>query len=89
MNYLSFAATWALFFASQQSYDKSHFWEVLPFVVAFFVLFSTMTFLYKIVNESKSNLLDLIALLGECRRVLCRWLAADRRGCMDGVGWRR
>ena len=41
----------------------SHFWEVLPFVVAFFVLFSTMTFLYKIVNESKSNLLDLIALL--------------------------
>jgi uncharacterized membrane protein len=63
VNYLSFAATWALFFASQQTYDVSHFWEVLPFVVAFFILFSTMTFLYKIVNESKSNLLDLIALL--------------------------
>jgi uncharacterized membrane protein len=63
VNYLSFAATWTLFFASQQSYDVTHFWEVLPFVVAFFVLFSTMTFLYKIVNQSKSNLLDLIALL--------------------------
>jgi uncharacterized membrane protein len=63
VNYLSFAATFALFFASQRAYDKTHFWEVLPFLIAFFVLFSTMTFLYKIVNQSKSNLLDLIALL--------------------------
>jgi len=63
VNYLSFAATYALFFGSQRSYDASHFWEVFPFLAAFFVLFSTMTFLYKIVNESKSNLLDVIALL--------------------------
>ena len=77
VNYLSFAATFALFFASQRAYDKTHFWEVLPFLIAFFVLFSTMTFLYKIVNQSKSNLLDLIALLGECRRVLCGRIATD------------
>ena len=63
MNYLSFVATYLLFFAAQEKYDTSHFWEVFPFLVAFFVLFSTMTFLYKIVNQSKSNLLDLIALL--------------------------
>jgi uncharacterized membrane protein len=63
VNYLSFAATYLLFFASMRSYDKSHFWEVIPFLAAFFVLFSTMTFLYKIVNASKSNLLDLLALL--------------------------
>ncbi len=63
VNYLSFAATYLLFFASMRSYDKSHFWEVLPFLAAFFVLLSTMTFLYKIVNASKSNLLDLLALL--------------------------
>ncbi len=63
VNYLSFAANCALFFASMQSYDPSHFWEVMPFVAAFFVLFSTMTFLFKIVNHAKSNLLDLIALV--------------------------
>ena len=46
-----------------QKYDVSHFGEVMPFATAFVVLFSTMTFLYKIVNQSKSNLLDLLAML--------------------------
>lgn len=63
VNYLSFAATYLLFFASLGEYDKSRFWEVMPFAAAFFVLFSTMTFLYKIANKAKSNLLDLLALL--------------------------
>jgi len=63
VNYLSFASTYALFFTSMRAYDVSHFWEVMPFVSAFFVLFSTMTFLYKVVSQSKSNLLDLLALL--------------------------
>ena len=63
VNYLSFTATYLLFFASMRSYDVGHFWEVMPFLAGFFVLFSTMTFLYKIVNVSKSNLLDLLALL--------------------------
>ena len=35
----------------------------VPFAAAFFVLFSTMTFLYKIANGAKSNLLDILALL--------------------------
>lgn len=63
LSYLSFLSTYALFFASMRSYDVSHFWEVMPFVAGFFVLFSTTTFLYKIVNATKSNLLDLLALL--------------------------
>lgn len=63
MNYLSFAATYALFFAAQSSYKSENFWQVFPFLTGFFVLFSTMQFLYKIVNQSKSNLLDLFALL--------------------------
>lgn len=63
VNYLSFFATWSLFFASMTQYDQSHFHEVMPFVVGFFVLFSTMAFLFKIVNQSRSNLLDLLALL--------------------------
>jgi uncharacterized membrane protein len=63
LSYLSFLATYALFLSSMQAYDVSHFWEVMPFVAAFFVLFSTTTFLYKIVSATKSNLLDLLALL--------------------------
>lgn len=63
VNYLSFFATYVLFFRSMQVYDQTHFHEVMPFVVCFFVLFSTMSFLYKIINQSKSHLLDLLALL--------------------------
>ena len=63
VNYLSFVATYALFFASMRDYDITHFHEVMPFLISFFVLFSTMAFLFKIVNQSKSNLLDLVALL--------------------------
>lgn len=63
LSYLSFFSTYALFFVSMRAYDVSHFWEVMPFVTAFFVLFSTTTLLYKIVNAAKSNLLDLLALL--------------------------
>lgn len=63
VNYLSCAATYLIFFAAQKEYQPENFWQVFPYLSGFFVLFSTMTFLYKIVNESKSNLLDLIALL--------------------------
>lgn len=62
VNYLSFAGTYALFFSAMPSYSSSYFWEVMPFVAAYFVLFSTMTFLYKLANQSKSNLLDVVAL---------------------------
>ena len=62
VNYLSFFATFALFFAAMQKYNATHFGEVFPFMIAFFVLFSAMTVLYKIVRHTKSNLLDLIAM---------------------------
>jgi hypothetical protein len=62
VNYLSFFATYALFFTAMHDYDVAYFKQVMPFVVGFFILFSTMTFLYKVVRASKSNLLDLIAL---------------------------
>jgi len=63
VNYLSFFATYGLFFASMLDYDRSYFGQVFPFLAAFFVLFSTMTFLYKVVRGAHSNLLDLLALL--------------------------
>lgn len=63
VNYLSFACTYLLYFAAMRDYAPSHFGEVLPFLAGFFVLFSTMQFLYKVVNGTKSSLLDLAALV--------------------------
>lgn len=63
LNYLAFASNYALFFEAMRAYQPSEFWNVMPFLIGFFVLFSTMTFLYKVVNRAKSNLLDLLALL--------------------------
>jgi len=63
VNLLSFLCTYGLYFYSIRAYNNGEFWHVMPFLTAFFVLFSTMTFLYKLVNRKQSNLLDLAALL--------------------------
>jgi uncharacterized membrane protein len=63
VNLLSFACTYLLYFAAMRAYNQSLFWEVFPFLTAFFVLFSTMTFLFKLVNGARSNLFDLTAML--------------------------
>ena len=63
VNYLSFAATYALFFMAMRSYQKAMFWQVFPLAVGIFVLFSTMTFLYKMVRRTPSNLLDVLAVV--------------------------
>jgi uncharacterized membrane protein len=64
LNYLCFIGTYVLFFGSMQQYDKTiDFWKVMPFLTAFFVLFSTMVFLYNLVNRTKSTLLEAIGLL--------------------------
>ncbi|HLQ45363.1 MAG TPA: DUF2339 domain-containing protein, partial [Planctomycetaceae bacterium] len=63
LNYLSFVGNYTLVFASLRPYDpKVHFWEVMPFLIAFFVLFSTMVFVFNLVNRTKSNLLDVLVL---------------------------
>ena len=85
VNYLSFFATYVLFFAAMQKYDATHFWEVFPFMIAFFVLFSAMTVLYKIVRHTKSNLARSDRHVRQCRRVLCRGLPADRRNLWPQV----
>jgi uncharacterized membrane protein len=63
VNLLSFICTYTLYFYSIRAYTQADFWNVIPFLTAFFVLFSTMTFLYKLVNRAPSNLMDLAALL--------------------------
>ena len=63
VNLLSFFGTYGLYFAAMKGDHTAEFWTVIPFLTAFFVLFSTMTFLYKLVNRAHSNLFDLSALL--------------------------
>ncbi len=63
LNFLGFVFNYLLFFGAMQSYQNSDFWRVLPFLTAFFVMYSTMVFLFCLVNRVKSTLLDLLALI--------------------------
>ncbi len=63
LSYLAFVCNYGLFFGAMRAYRVEHFWEVMPFLSAFFVLFSTMVFLFNLVNRTKSTLLEPIALL--------------------------
>ena len=63
LNYLALVGNYALVFGSLRPYQPAvHFWQVMPFLIAFFVLFSTMVFVYNLVNRTKSNLLDVLVL---------------------------
>lgn len=63
LDYLSFIGNFFLVFASLKDYDAAvHFWQVMPFLIAFFVLFSTMVFVFNLFNRTKSNLLDVLVL---------------------------
>ncbi|MBN1394548.1 MAG: DUF2339 domain-containing protein [Pirellulales bacterium] len=65
LNYLSFAGTYLLLFATMRrwNYCPENFWQVMPFLIAFFVLFSTMNFLFNFVNRNKTSLLEVLALI--------------------------
>lgn len=63
LSYLAFVCNYGLFFGAMRAYRVVHFWEVMPFLSGFFVLFSTMVFLFNLVNRTKSTLLEPIALL--------------------------
>jgi uncharacterized membrane protein len=63
VNYLSFAATYGLTVAALGGQGERPFLEKFPYLVGFFILFSTMTFLYKLVRRTPANLLDLLALV--------------------------
>ncbi|MFM8952805.1 MAG: DUF2339 domain-containing protein [Planctomycetaceae bacterium] len=63
VNLLAFVATWILVPAALQSYEIAQFWSVYPFIVGFFGLFSTMTFLHKAVRGTESQALDVLDVL--------------------------
>ena len=66
VNLLAFVGTWGLVIPAIQRpelYTPDQFWAVFPFLIGYFLLFSTATFLFKIVRGVKSDLFDLIALI--------------------------
>lgn len=63
LNYLSFVATSLITLrAVDQGFLPERFWQFMPFLVAFFVLFSTVTFIFHLVHRKKSTLLELLFL---------------------------
>ena len=62
LNYLSLACHWILAGAALRGYEADHFLEVMPFLAAFFVLFSTMVFIFNLRTQTRSNLLDVLVL---------------------------
>src|SRR5262249_16614414 len=63
LNYLGFACPYALYAASMRNYEPAQFWNVMPFLMGFFALYSTVLFLFNVVQRSKSTLLELLGLL--------------------------
>ena len=63
LTYLGFVCTYGLFFGAMTNYQPQDFWSVMPFLAAFFVLYSTTLFLFNVVNRVKSTLLELLGLL--------------------------
>lgn len=76
VNILSFFLNYGLLSLALSIYEPKDFATVFPFIVGFFVLFSTMTFLYQLVRGRKSNLLDLLALLANAAvfALTARWM---------------
>lgn len=63
LNYLGFVCNYGLMFAALRDYQPNDFWSVMPFLVGFFVLYSTALFLFNIVHRKKSTLLELLGLI--------------------------
>jgi uncharacterized membrane protein len=63
LNYLGFVGHHMLVLASLSQYRAAeHFWQVQPFLAAFFAMFSTMVFVHRVRVQEFSNLLDVLML---------------------------
>jgi uncharacterized membrane protein len=63
LHYLSFLATSLLvLMATEKGFQPDRFWEFMPFILAFFALFSSVTFVYQLVHRRTATLLELIFL---------------------------
>lgn len=64
LNYLGFIFTYSLFIGSMSNYDKTlHFPIAISFLTAFFVIHSSVAYIYNIVKKKRSSILELIHLV--------------------------
>ena len=52
LKYLSFLGTYGIFLLTMLHYQKEHFWEVMPFLAVYFVVYSMMIFWYNVATGS-------------------------------------
>lgn len=63
LHYLSFLATYLLvLMATEKEFKPERFWEFMPFLLAFFVLFSSVTFIHQLIHRRTATLLELLFL---------------------------
>ena len=63
LHYLSFLATSLLvLMATEKDFQPVRFWEFMPFILAFFALFSSVTFVYQLIHRRTATLLELLFL---------------------------
>ncbi len=63
LHYLSFIGTWLLVtMATDTAFKPDRFWEFMPFLLSFFILFSSLTFVYQLINRRAATLLELLFL---------------------------
>lgn len=72
LHYLSWFCNWTLAVAALRQFAPAeHFWQVMPFLVGFFVIYSTMVFLHNLRTRKKSNLLDVLMLFANAGAFFC------------------
>jgi len=62
LNYIGLVLTYILTAGTLSNYDSKQIWQVLPFIAGFFILFSTITFIHNLLQNSKSTVLEVIYL---------------------------
>ncbi len=60
--WLAFVGNYSLYFLATRDAQPADFWQIMPFLAAFFVLFSTSIFVFNVINRTKSTLLELLGL---------------------------
>lgn len=63
LHYLSFMGTYSIFLkAVNEGFNPERFWDFMPFLTGFFVLYSTVTFIYQLAHRRSSTVLELLFL---------------------------
>ncbi|MFU8780493.1 MAG: DUF2339 domain-containing protein [Kiritimatiellia bacterium] len=64
LNAMAFVATWLLACSALHGgFAPARYWEVTPFLTAFFILFSTVIFLYQVMHRVKASLVEILMLM--------------------------